>query len=153
MIPEPMKALAGKLGLTDKQLEALRKERGSDEAVMKWMKHTYEQLRDKPRLLGKTGGYTERPGFALRITHVTETGREGEPEAVDDLSQKRITREAKEREREAAGQLIVAAEELRAALKDRIEDSPEFMKMAGRDVWLIRSKLDRLVRNARRRAA
>lgn len=74
-------------------------------------------------------------------------------EAVDGFTQKRITAEAKARERLAAGELLAAAEELRAVLKDRIEASPEFMQMAGRDVWLLRSKLDRLVSNVKRRAA
>jgi hypothetical protein len=43
---------------------------------------------DEVRLLGKTGGYTEKPTHALRVTG------EVEPEAVDRQTQRRITAEA-----------------------------------------------------------
>lgn len=113
------------------------------------------RLHDDPvRLLGRRGGYTDKPSAAIGSTDRQHRGTLWEePEAVDEVTQRRLTHEARAREREAAGELLAAAEELRSALKDRIESSPEFMQMAGRDVWLIRSKLDRLVKNTKRRAA
>lgn len=153
MASEGMKALAGKLGLSDKQLEALRKKHKTDEATMRWLKRMVEETRDKPRLLGKTGGYTERPGFALRITHITETGREGEPEAVDDLTQKRITREARDREVLATAQVIAAAQDVLAAVRERADANPEFKREARLTMHRIRRELDRFIERQKRKAA
>lgn len=74
-------------------------------------------------------------------------------EAVDAFTQKRITQQARLREQEAMGELMAAAEDVRAAIKERMEASPEFRRLAGRDIWRLRSQLDRMIANMRNRAA
>lgn len=73
-------------------------------------------------------------------------------EAVDEFTQRRITQEARLREREAAAELLAAAEDVREAVKQRMS-SPEFRKLAGREVWRLRAELDRMIDNIRNRAA
>ena len=145
--------LASKLGISDKQLATLRKKYPPDEALTRRLKRWIEETRDRPKLLGKTGGYTERPGFALRVVVRTEVGTEGEPEAVDDVTQKRLTREARAAERDALEQMIAAMEQVRAALDDRIRNNPDLQRAIGKELWQIRGRIDAAKARLKRRMA
>ena len=153
MNPDPLFELATKLGISAKQLQGMRDEYDDDQALTRRLKRWIEETRDKPKLLGKTGGYTERPGFALRVVVRTEVGTEGEPEAVDDVTQKRLTREARATERDALEQMIAAMEQVRAALDDRIRDNPDLRRAIGKELWQIRGRIDAAKNRLKRRMA
>jgi len=74
-------------------------------------------------------------------------------EAVDELTQKRITREARGREREQAAEVIAAAEDVMAAIKARADASPEFRREARLTIHRMRRELDRLIERQRRKVA
>ena len=145
--------LASRLGISEKQLDKLRIKYPTDEALTRRLKRWIEETRDRPKLLGKTGGYTERPGFALRVVVRTEVGTEAEPEAVDDVTQKRLTREARERGIQATAQVIAAAEDVMAAIQERAEQSPDFKREARLTLHRMRRELDRFVSRQKRKVA
>lgn len=68
-------------------------------------------------------------------------------QAVDDFTQRRFTREAKDRERKAKGELIAAAEEFLSELK-KVDTAA-----ARRAYWPVRREVDRLIERERRRVA
>lgn len=74
-------------------------------------------------------------------------------EAVDEFTQRKITEAAKVREREAIGDLLVTLEDLRSAIRDRLETNPEAVRIMGRDAWALRSKIDSVERRLKRRHA
>lgn len=74
-------------------------------------------------------------------------------EAVDEFTQRRITDRSRQAERARANEIILAVEDVRQAIRERAEQSPEFRKMAGRSLYRIGAELDRVVKNAKRHAA
>jgi len=74
-------------------------------------------------------------------------------EAVDAFTQRKFTRDARKRELEATGELLAALEDLRAAVKERLEMNPEAIAIMGRDAWALRSKIDSIERRLKRRQA
>lgn len=115
---------------------------------------TAKMFSDPVRLLGRRTGYTDRPSSAIGATDRQHRGNLwDEPEAVDEVSQARITRDARERDRESIGELLVALEDLRAAVKKRLEGNPEAVRIMGRDAWALRSKIDSVERRLKRRHA
>jgi hypothetical protein len=92
---------------------------------------------------GHEGQYTHSGGFS--VDH--EAG-----EAVDDFTQRRITEAAKVKHRQDVGELLAAAEEIRAAVSERM-DRPEFRAQAGWYVHRLKTELDALIENQRRKAA
>lgn len=70
-------------------------------------------------------------------------------EAVDDFTQKRITREARAKERLDLADLIVAAEQTLNLVKARGEQTPSLK----REYFRIRRELDRLIEREKRKAA
>lgn len=154
--PSSLEQLAKDLGIGPNQLANLQKDDAykDEAALIKTMQKWWRETRDEPRLLGKTGGIVHSSAGALRVVQLQVDSRpEDAGEAVDELTQKRLTAEARQRERQAAQELALAVESVRAALKERIDDSPELRKMAGRSYYRISAELDRMVRNAKRRAA
>lgn len=90
--PKDAKALAGDLGISEKQLAKLAQKHGTDtvSVLQRWWNDT----RDEPRYLGRTGGYTSSP-FAALHTSEAEDGRHlTEPESVPDEYQRVVTMEA-----------------------------------------------------------
>lgn len=74
-------------------------------------------------------------------------------EAVDAVSQRRITRQAHDERMAELGEMLAAIEDMRAALRTRIETHPRFEQIAGREIWRLRSEMDRLVAKIRSRSA
>ena len=77
--------LAYALGISTKRLNGLRRQYRMDHGeeaeakLERWLKAVYEQNRDRVRLLGKSGGYTENFAGAL---HIRGPEGEQEPESV-----------------------------------------------------------------------
>lgn len=69
--------------------------------------------------------------------------------AVDDFTQKRITREARERERQEMADVVVAAENVLNAIKARTETQPSMR----RAYWPLRRELDRMLEREKRKIA
>lgn len=69
--------------------------------------------------------------------------------AVDELTQLRITREARAKEREETAELVAAAEEVAAKLKERSDQDPSRKRVD----WPLRREIDRLVQREKRKAA
>lgn len=154
--PTDPEQLRRDLGISASQLEKLRaSDKYKTEAkLIKALQKWWRETRDEPNLMGKTGGVVHSSAGALRVVQLQVDGRpEDSGEMVDELTQRRFTAEARQRDREAAQELALAAEDVRAALKARIDDSPNLRKMAGRSYYRISAELDRMVKNAKRRAA
>ena len=74
-------------------------------------------------------------------------------EAVDDATQKQLTKRAHDQRHGEVAEMLNATAELRAALNARIETHPRFQQVAGREIWRLRSELDRLTSKLRNRMA
>lgn len=74
-------------------------------------------------------------------------------EAVDDFTQRRITKESRENQRKAIEELFIVLEDLRGAVNERLAGNPEARKLMGRDAWALKSKIDAVERRLRRRHA
>lgn len=89
--------LAKLLGITEKSLEGMRRKyrmkhgEEADEKLLRSLTSMYEDCRDKVRLLGKSGGYTESFAGAL---HIRGVEGEQEPESVPEAYQTLISAEA-----------------------------------------------------------
>lgn len=70
-------------------------------------------------------------------------------EAVDDFTQKRITREARAKEAEQGADVLVAAENVLDALRERAEVQPSLKRAE----FPIRRELDRFIKREKRKAA
>lgn len=89
------------------------------------------------------GNYT--PAHALAVPEIDE-----EP---DELAQRRIRQKARKVERETIGDLLVTLEDLRSAVKERLEMNPDAVRIMGRDAWALRTKIDSVERRLKRRHA
>lgn len=74
-------------------------------------------------------------------------------ETMDPFTHRKITERTRAAERDKANAVILAAEDVRQAIRERAERSPEFRKLAGRSLYRIGAELDRVVKNAKRHAA
>lgn len=112
---------------------------------------------DPIRLLGRRSGYTSSMQGSITTRHHIDSAivfrPEMEPEAVDEFTQRRITEQARARDRESVGELLAALEDLREAVKDRLEMNPDARRIMGRDAWALRSKIDSVERRLKRRHA
>ena len=81
-----------------------------------------------------------------------EMSFEGVP-SVDAFTQRRFSRDARDRERRALEDMIAAMEQVRSALDDRVRDNPELRKEISAELWQIRGRLDAAKNKLRRRMA
>jgi hypothetical protein len=102
------------------------------------------------------------PPTSDAITEATETGNYTSShalsvpdceEAVDPFTQSRITKEARERRTKASTDVIAAAEDVMAAIRERAESSPDFKREAKLTLHRMRRELDRFIERERRKAA
>lgn len=96
-----------------------------------------------PNTVESEHGYTRDPVKNL----------DPEAEVIDGGTLHRLHEETADRQGNRLEDLILAAEQVREALDARVRANPDFMRLAGRHIWLIRSKIDALTRDLRRRAA
>jgi hypothetical protein len=153
--PTSLDKLAADLGIKAGQLERLRVKYKTPEALLSTLQEWWLDTREQPRLLAKSTGYVHERFYALG-GQITEEGFEDEPEAVDpaEIETYRASREARlrhqEQRQEDAGELLVAMENLRAA----IDEMPgERKRRMSRTLWTLRSRLDSAERELRRRNA
>jgi hypothetical protein len=103
---------------------------------------------DPVRLLPATVGDYEQEASS----RVLRNGFEPELEAVDELTQRRITEDSRRRAQyektEANGELLAAMGDLRAAIDEMPEDRK---RRISRTLWQLRSRLDSAEREMRRR--
>lgn len=78
---------------------------------------------------------------------------EGADESMDEFTQRRLTDRTRKAEREEIDRLYIVLEDLRSAVKERLEGNPEAVKIMGRDAWALRSKIDSVERRLKRRRA
>lgn len=154
--PSAIEQLTHDLGISQAQLtKLLTEDRFKNPAdLVKALQKDWLETRDTPRLLAKSLGYASSSSGAIRvIQRHDQGGADDAGEAVDELSQARFDAEAVVKKRMAAQEVVLAAEAVREALRERMEQSPEFQKLAGRSLYRITAELDRVVKNAKRRAA
>ena len=150
--PKSLDQLTADLGIKPGQLERLRVKYKTHEALIATLQQWWTETREQPRLLAKSTGYVHERFYALG-GQITEEGFEDEPEAVDELTQARITAEARLGRRQESANLIAAAEEVMKAIDDRCENHPEFKRAARLTRHRIRRELDRFIERERRKAA
>jgi len=98
--------------------------------------------------------FLARHGDELGYSHVGPSDVDCEAgEAVDDFTQKRITRESRDREQREIGELLAAMEDVREALDERIRQRPEAAKIIGRELWQLRGRIDAAKARLKRRMA
>lgn len=111
------------------------------------LQRLWKETRDEPRIPARRSqqGYTHSPFQGM------DRGDEGgaELEAVDELTQRRFTKEAREREFEDVAGVVVAAEAVLDAIKARSEEIPSLR----RTYWPVRRELDRFIEREKRKAA
>lgn len=91
----------------------------------------------------EAGNYTS--SHALAVPDCGET--------VDPFTQKRITADARMRERQASAEMIVAAQDVLDAIRERSEASPDFQREARLTIHRMRRELDRFIQRQKRKAA
>lgn len=143
----------GRLGWSQTRVSRAMNSVASEEKFRLKVHRALLDANDRPLYLaagiGKAGtteedhGYTRNAGKAL----------DADAEIIDLPTRSRLEKESAARRAEHVGELIAACEEVRAALDERVQRNPAFMSMAGRHVWLVRSKIDAMLRDLRRKAA
>lgn len=99
--------------------------------------------------VGRPGTPEEDHGY----TRDASRSLDPEAEVIDLPTLSRIQKESDAKRGEHIGDLIAACEEVRSALDERVQKNPAFMSIAGRHVWLVRSRIDAMMRDLRNKAA
>lgn len=143
--PDPL-ILARELGFSPKAYRGLKAKHG--DGLTAHLLKVQRERGEQPRWMATQNGQ-RHPQQYVSSPH----GAIDDAESVDEVTQKRFSDRSRREEVDRANELVIVVEDLRLAIRQRAEGSDVFRREAGRSLYRISAELDRVVKNAKRRAA
>ncbi len=74
-------------------------------------------------------------------------------EAVDEFTQRKITRDSRDRTRRELEEMVAAMEQVRSALDEQVKARPDLARAVSKELWQIRGRIDAAKTKLKRRMA